>query len=418
MTSLRPLAGLVQLLGRIGADPADDDTLRLQKALLVSCVVMISVAAVIWGGLYLAFDEPLAGLIPLGYAVVSALGLAIFAVTRRFQPFRFFQLALILLLPWLLMIALGGFVRSSAVILWSIFAPLGALLFDQPKRAVRLFVAYAILIGLGLLAEPLLRQGNHLPPAAVTIFFAMNIGGPSLIVFTLLYWFVRQRDDLQNKADNLLLSLFPKDIAAILKRENRVIAEHYDGVSILFADVVNFTPMSAALAPVELVQLLNEVFSAFDGLSDQYGVEKIKTIGDCYMVAAGIPRPCAEHAIVLVSLALEMRDYIAQHTFHSRHLHFRYGINSGPVVAGVIGRRKFIYDLWGDAVNTASRMEANADRDSIQITRVTYDLVKEQFECEPHGPIWVKGKGEMEVWHVLGRKDANLQIDQAVHTSA
>jgi guanylate cyclase len=335
----RVLVGLVRVFGQIGADPADDDTLRLQKTLLVSYAVMTSIAGVIWGGVYFAFDESLSGLIPLCYAVLSVLSLLIFTFTRRFALFRFIQLTLILMLPWLLMMTLGGFTNSSAVILWSILAPLGALLFDEPKRAARWFVAYLIFVGVSILVHPALRPNNNLPPGVVLAFFGMNIVAISLIVFTLFYWFVRQRNDLQDKADNLLLSLFPKDIAAILKRESRVIADHYDEASILFADVVNFTPMSADLTPVELVQLLDEVFSAFDLLSEKHGVEKIKTIGDCYMVAAGIPRRRRDHASTLVSMALEMRDLVARHTFHGHQLHFRYGINSGPVVAGVIGRR-------------------------------------------------------------------------------
>lgn len=411
MTPRRRFASLVRLVrffGQLGADPADDDTLRLQKALLVSFAAMTAVAGVVWGGVYFAFNEPVAGAVPWGYTAVTLLNLLVFGVSRRYDRFRFAQLALILLLPWLLMMALGGFNNSGAVILWAILAPLGALLFDEPRNAVRWFSVYLALIAVSAIVQPVLRASNNLPSGVVLAFFVMNTGAVSLVVFTLFYWFVRQRNDLQNKADNLLLSLFPKDIAATLKRENRVIAEHYAGVSILFADVVNFTPMSATLAPVDLVQLLDEVFSAFDVLSETYGVEKIKTIGDCYMVASGIPKPRADHACALVSMALEMRDYVGRHTFLGHRLHFRYGINSGPVVAGVIGRRKFIYDLWGDAVNTASRMEANASNDSIQITRETYELVKDEFECEPHGSIWVKGKGEMDVWYVLGRKGEKI----------
>ncbi len=208
----------------------------------------------------------------------------------------------------------------------------------------------------------------------------------------------------QEKAENLLLNILPKDIATILKNENRVIADHFEGASILFADVVNFTPLSMTMTPVELVELLNEVFSHFDTLVEQYGLEKIKTIGDCYMVASGVPRPRADHAHAIVRMALAMRDYINQHEFRGRRLAFRMGINSGPVVAGVIGRKKFIYDLWGDAVNTASRMESHGAGGLIQVTRETYELIQDDFVCEPRGVVNVKGKGEMEVWQVIGRK--------------
>jgi adenylate cyclase len=153
-----------------------------------------------------------------------------------------------------------------------------------------------------------------------------------------------------------------------------------------------------------LVELLNEVFSLFDTLVGRYGLEKIKTIGDCYMVAAGIPQPRSDHAHVLTHLALDIRDYVSQCEFRGKRLAFRIGVNSGPVVAGVIGRKKFIYDLWGDAVNTASRMESQGAGGFIQITDATYNLIKDDFICEPHGVINVKGKGEMNVWYVLAKR--------------
>ena len=148
--------------------------------------------------------------------------------------------------------------------------------------------------------------------------------------------------------------------------------------------------------------MLEDVFECFDELVEKYDLEKIKTIGDCYMVASGVPRPRSDHASALVDLALEVRAAVATRTFGGHKLAFRIGINSGPVVAGVIGRKKFIYDLWGDAVNIASRMESQGQSGSIQITRATYDLVGADFECEPRGRAIIKGSGELEVWHVAG----------------
>jgi adenylate cyclase len=162
--------------------------------------------------------------------------------------------------------------------------------------------------------------------------------------------------------------------------------------------------MAAAMIPLRLVNLLNEVFSSFDDLVENHGLEKIKTIGDCYMAAAGVPRERADHALALVQLALDMRDAVASRTFGGERLAFRIGVNSGPVVAGVIGRKKFIYDLWGATVNLASRMESHGQSGTIQITRSTYDLVGAEFECECAGTISVKGAGEVDVWRVIGRK--------------
>jgi guanylate cyclase len=138
---------------------------------------------------------------------------------------------------------------------------------------------------------------------------------------------------------------------------------------------------------------------------DRYNLEKIKTIGDCYMVAAGVPRPRPDHAQVLARLALDIQNYVQQNKIGGKQLQFRIGINSGPLVAGVIGRRKFSYDLWGDSVNTASRMESHGSAGVIQITRSTYELIKDEFICEPHGQVNVKGKGEMAVWRLINKRE-------------
>jgi adenylate cyclase len=403
------LSSLVAGAAQIGAAPDDSPDVRLQKAMLVLGALMFLVAGAAWGLMYIAFGEPGAGLIPLGYALISALSVALFGVTRRFHFFRASQLVLILLLPFLLMLALGGFVNSSAVILWSIISPLGALIFDEPRRAPRWFLGYAFLLILSGFLQRFLRPANHLSPALMLLFFVLNLGVVSGIAFTLLYSFVRQKNGLlqqlqveQAKSENLLLNILPKEIAAILKNETRTIADHFEGASILFADMVNFTPLTASMTPVEMVDLLNEVFTFFDSLVEKYQVEKIRTIGDNYMVAAGVPRPRPDHAQALACMALEMQHFILTNPACARRkLDFRIGINSGPVVAGVIGRKKFIYDLWGDAVNTASRMESHGVPGRIQISQATYELIRGEFDCEPRGRVPIKGKGEMETYYLL-----------------
>jgi class 3 adenylate cyclase len=208
----------------------------------------------------------------------------------------------------------------------------------------------------------------------------------------------------QEKSENLLLNILPREIAELLKNKPDSIAQQYGEASILFADVVNFTPMSSQMTPIELVQLLNKVFSQFDNLVEKYDLEKIKTIGDCYMVASGVPRPRQDHAQVITQLALDMQEIVKESEYFGRKLTFRIGINSGPVIAGVIGRKKFIYDLWGDAVNTASRMESNGMGGFVQVTYETYNLIHDEFICESRGIINVKGKGELPVWLVRGKK--------------
>jgi adenylate cyclase len=398
------LKTLFTWIPRIGADPGDGDDIRLRKSLLVLCALPFMLAGAAWGLMYILAGEPLAGAIPLSYAFISLFSVIHFGLTRRYRVFRFSQLLLILLLPCLLMMSLGGFISGSAVILWALISPLGALLFDEPHHAPRWFLAYLGLIVLSGLLQPQLGVANHPSAGVVTFFLVINLIGVSSFVFLLVFYFVGEKNAFQEKSEALLLNILPREIVAILKDKPRTIADQFDGASILFADVVNFTPLSAAMTPTEIVELLNEVFSHFDTLADKYGLEKIKTIGDCYMVASGVPRPRADHALALTRMALEMRDYVSGQEFHGRRLNFRIGLNSGPVVAGVIGRKKFIYDLWGDAVNTASRMESHGQAGIIQITRATYELIKDEFVCEPRGTVDVKGKGKMEVWFVTGER--------------
>jgi len=385
---------------QIGMDPNDDDDSRLQKSLLVISALPFAFAGAAWGLMYFLIGEPLAGMIPLSYAVISLLSIFLFGLTRRYHFFRFSQLFLILILPFLLMVTLGGFINGSAVILWSLICPLGALLFDKPSRAKFWFLAFAGLVAISGFLQPHIGSSNSLPLGIVIFLFVLNLIAVGSLIFLMVFYFVGQKNLFQERSETLLLNILPKEIMAILKNEPRTIADHFDGASILFADVVDFTPLSATMTPDELVELLNEVFSVFDMLVEKYGLEKIKTIGDCYMVASGVPSPRPDHAKALIEFALEVRDYVSRHEFHGHKLGFRMGVNSGPVVAGVIGTKKFIYDLWGDAVNTASRMESHGQEGIIQITRATYELVKDDFVCEHRGTVKVKGKGEMEVWYV------------------
>jgi class 3 adenylate cyclase len=217
----------------------------------------------------------------------------------------------------------------------------------------------------------------------------------------------------KEKSDVLLRNILPSAIANRLKAGEVVIADNHPHVSVLFADIAGFTPMSVDMNPSAVVELLNEFFSQLDQLVDRYGLEKVKTIGDCYMVAAGIPEPREDHATVLARLALDIQDYVGNQMVNGKELKLRIGINSGPIVAGVIGRRKFIYDLWGDTVNTASRMESHGIPGSIQITRTTYDLLKNEFDCEPRGMIEVKGKGHMEAFMLCGISHATMSSQHA-----
>jgi len=389
-------------VGRIGTAAADSNEVALQKRLAVALCAGTLPLTTLWSVIYLLMDAPLAAVAPVFYTVFTLANTGLFAWTRNLEFYRFTQLLVILVLPWLVTIALGGFQQSSVVIVWAALCPLGSLLLEEPRRTLLWIVGFVALLPITALLQPHLTPA-HLPDTFVTWFFVLNLGTVIAVIFGLLHYFVRRRDFFQESSEMLLLNILPKEISEALKTEPRAIAAHYDEASILFADIVGFTPMAATMLPLTLVDLLNDVFECFDDLVDKYELEKIKTIGDCYMVAAGVPRQRVDHAEALVSFALDMQAEIGKRTFGGRRLAFRMGINSGPVVAGVIGRRKFIYDLWGETVNMASRMESHGTSGVIQITRNTFDLVREHFDCQARGPIEVKGVGRVETWDVTGR---------------
>jgi class 3 adenylate cyclase len=209
----------------------------------------------------------------------------------------------------------------------------------------------------------------------------------------------------QQKSERLLLNILPQAIAEKLKKNEGIIAENFSEVSVLFADIVGFTELSGRTSPIELVYLLNKIFSKFDDLAEQHRLEKIKTIGDAYMVVSGLPLPREDHAEAIAAMALDMQSEILHLKQEiGQNISIRIGINSGPVVAGIIGTKKFIYDLWGDTVNTASRMESHGIPDRIHLTAATYEQLQDKFIFEQRGLMVVKGKGEMLTYLLTARK--------------
>jgi guanylate cyclase len=236
---------------------------------------------------------------------------------------------------------------------------------------------------------------------------AFNLIAQGVLTLAVLAYFARQRDRFQQRSDDLLHNILPNEIAARLKDEHTMIADDFASASVLFADVVGFTPMSAGMSPAELVGMLNDVFTRFDEFVAELGLEKIKTVGDEYMVAAGVPRSRSDHAHAIAELALRIQDHVATNQVNGRRLSLRIGINSGPVTAGIIGTHKFAYDLWGDTVNTASRMESEGVAGAIQVGPATYELIKDVYVCEARGLIPVKGKLAMETYLLIARRDAS-----------
>ena len=265
-------------------------------------------------------------------------------------------------------------------------------------RASRILVTYYMV----LFAASVLIAGD------VTLARAIVVGGGMLIAAVLISEIIAllsqklsveraQREHIES----LMLRVFPEPVATALGL-NQDVADEFEVASILFADIEGFTAMSDSMAAPEIVAMLNEVYSELDAMVDDARLEKIKTIGDCYMVAAGVPEPRDDHAVALCRFALGMQELMRSRTFQGHTLRFRIGINSGPIFAGVIGRKRFLYDLWGDAVNVASRMEATGVAGTVQITDATYDLVRGELDCEERGVVDVRGKGPMHTWQLVG----------------
>ena len=303
-------------------------------------------------------------------------------------------------------VMLGGLLEAELIMAWSGLTVIGSLIALDRRSGLVWFIMSVLALVLAVVLPESIDPLYNVEPAAGADLLGSLIG-VAVFSYAAMAYFVRQRDRFQKESDDLLHNILPDEIATRLKADTSMIADDYESASVLFADVVDFTPMSAGMSPPELVGLLNTVFTTFDGFVEELGLEKIKTVGDEYMVASGIPRMRPDHAQAIAELALRIRNHCENHRFDGKAIRLRIGINSGPLVAGIVGTHKFAYDLWGDAVNTASRMESEGVAGSIQISAATHELIRDEFECERRGTISVKGKGEMETYFLLSMRDGH-----------
>lgn len=403
----RSLWGRLEALSTLDSDAPDE---RRRTVTLVILSGVCIVASIVWGALYLAILGPTATvLITFGFTVVVGAALIVFLATRRIRLLLYPFFLMILWNPIAMQWSLGGFAASGVVMTWSILAPVGALMFQTVRIACQWFAAYLGLIAVSLVFDAEVRRWAAPVPQDVSmLFFGMNLIGPSVAVFLSIMYFVQAFQKAHRRSEALLLNILPAPIAERLKEaKEQTIAEDFSEVTVLFADIVDFTRLSARIAPRALVNLLNSVFSAFDQLTERHGLEKIKTIGDAYMVVAGLPVGRADHAEAIADMALDMQTAMSRlRTELGEPLGLRIGIHSGPVVAGVIGERKFAYDLWGDTVNVASRMESHGVANRIQLTHSTYTRLRDRYVCEERGTITVKGKTPMKTYFLVGKRDS------------
>lgn len=393
-------------LYRFANDPSDNDDVKLAKltALIVSGSCCI--AGLLWALMYfLIYGPGLVSALPFSFVIIVGSFIFISHKTKNHLWAVYAQIVCIIYITAFIQWSIGGVFDSGFVMAWAFCGPIAALTFFTIRQATIWWILFFINIIITVVFNDHFSQGKLETPEQIKIlYFIMNIGVSSLTVFIFASYFVTNVRKEKIRANNLLLNILPSGIADRLKMKNEAIADNFVDVSVLFSDIVGFTAYSGKTSPEALVQKLDAIFNEFDILAKKHNLEKIKTIGDAYMVAGGIPHENKNHRINMANMAIDMQQAL-YHLEKDTDSNFtiRIGIHSGPVVAGVIGKSKFAYDLWGDTVNVASRMESTGIPGKIQ---VSFDFMKgleSYFLFEERGEIEAKGKGKIHTYFLIGR---------------
>ncbi|GAA1055685.1 hypothetical protein GCM10017608_23390 [Agromyces luteolus] len=402
---------LLATVASVGFSIDDDDDRRIEKSVLTFTAVFTAIVVTPWALFYYSIGRPVAASIPTFYVLMTTVGLLVLRYRHDDRFVRASQLVMFLLLPPLVHVALGGFVQSSAVVLFSLAAPVGALSFMRASRPWVVFGVFTAIVVALVPLEPLLR--GLVPPldaTVVTVFFAVNIVSISTIMFVAMDSYVNSRDRLaaalaaeRDRTDRLLRNVLPDAIADRLIAGERPIADRYERLGVLMADIVDFTSLSESVSADDLVHDLNDLLREFDDLAARLGVTKVKTIGDAYLAISGGPSGTPDLSS-LADLALGLREISAAHAIGGRAgIRLRVGIDMGPAVAGVIGDSRFLWDVYGSTVNTASRMQSTAPPGAIQVSDRVADGLGPEYLVAERGVIEVKGLGPVHTSYLEGR---------------
>ncbi len=380
----------------IGCDPDEESDLQIRKRAAVASALGFMAVAVFLALVDVAVGQNAQAALALVQVVLFGGALLLFRHNHQLAPL-FWTMAIVgMAILFLSLIPGGGMANAATNLIWIILVPLGAVLFLGARAAWPALVAVVGVVIAAVAIDP------YVPPVgesatASPLFDAINILGPAIVALGLVAFIDGERVRAKAESEALLLNVLPRSIADRLKRGETVIADQYDDVTVLFVDIVGFTPFAADKSPADVVRVLNGIFSSFDSLAEKHGLEKIKTIGDAYMVVAGAPEPRSDHARAILEMALEMHAVVETTGSGDDQLRLRTGIASGPAVAGVIGHRKFSYDVWGDAVNLASRMESTGVPGQIQVAESTWLHCREDYPFVPRD-VDVKGKGTLRTY--------------------
>jgi adenylate cyclase len=420
-------ACFLERLRTAGVEPGDSEELRLNKQLLMFATGLISITSMLWMLIYWSIGPQFSTTLPYLFQLLLAGNVLLYIRLHNFDFFRLSQLALFLFAPFVMQWYIGNFITGSGIILWGLFAPFGAILFFGVTESIAWFIAWVFLTALTgvfdyLLADAAAPAKLAIPLRISMVFFALNFIAVATIIYVLLRYSIQGKRKIearlkeaheqllteQDRSERLLLNILPAPIALRLKNSEETIADGFADASVMFADIVNFTQVASKMSPSEVFRMLNGIFSAFDDMAEKYGLEKIKTIGDAYMVAGGLNTENADYTAAIADLALEMNALLHRDfAVNTSHLEMRMGIGTGPVVAGVVGKKKFIYDLWGDTVNLASRITSEGVPGMVHCDAATHRRLADRFEFKEPQTIHLKGKGNMTVYRLLGRKRAN-----------
>ena len=398
----------------------DEQEDKLRRSLLIFASAFMTLAVMLWLAIYWMMGLNFSSNVPLAYQAVSVASLVYYYKTRNFVVLRFIQLSLFLFAPFIMQWSIGSSLTASGVMLWALLAPVGAVVVAGWRESIPWFIAYIALTVVSGFFDYFLGVGQQtgVPLKTIGVFFALNFAAMSSIIYFLIRYFVLESEKMRSKVDHqhkelveeqrkseqLLCNVLPAHIAQRLKDKQGLIADGHADVTVMFADLVNFTQLTEEMSPEQMVDLLNTVFSWFDSFSEKYGLEKIKTIGDAYMVAGGLVQDSRDYVSNVADMALEIREFVGSNPDLVKHnLAVHIGIATGPVVAGVIGTKRIIYDLWGDTVNVASRLTDEASGGNIRVDKVTYNRLHQHYQFDLPGIAHLKGKGDMATYGLIGK---------------